>query len=301
MKRGEVIMKIIFFGLGSIGQRHASMLKDKHEVYAFRSGKGVQETPEGIKELKTWKEIDKACPSVAFITNPTGCHIETALECAARGMHLFIEKPLSDNMKRIDELKRLEESKGITVYVAYPFRHHLEYEMLQEQIRNLWRDQIRGVYVMCRTDASKWPSSRTLQSPLLELSHEIDYCEGLFGEITSIGGIHDNQRAEIVLIHQTRIASHLSLIMDAKDELRIIEIAVRGGLVRKEWNITDDIYRRQQEYFLSLIAKRQKGNLEASTKLLKKIIDFKDSKIVYKNSMESEQIAELEDFVRIKR
>jgi len=33
-------MKVIFFGLDSIGQRHASLLSGKHEPYAFRSRKG---------------------------------------------------------------------------------------------------------------------------------------------------------------------------------------------------------------------------------------------------------------------
>ena len=47
-------MKVIFFGLDSIGQRHASLLSGKHELYAFRSRKGALGTPDGITELKLY-------------------------------------------------------------------------------------------------------------------------------------------------------------------------------------------------------------------------------------------------------
>ncbi len=294
-------MKVMFFGLGSMGQRHARLLSGKHELYTYRSGKGTLETPLDVKVLKTWTAIDKAGPKVAFITNPTECHVETAIECATRGMHLFIEKPLSVDMNGVEELKRLEESKNITVYVAYPFRHHPEYIATLDHVKNLWKDQIRGVFVMCHMDASRWPSSRPLNGPLLELSHEIDYCEGLFGEITGISGIYNDTRAALALSHSSGIDSFLSLIMDAKEETRIIEIIVRGGLSRREWVITDDIHITQHEYFFDLIAKRRRGNLETSAKLLRKIVDFRDSRIILANSLNTAQADELVEYAKVKK
>ena len=88
-------MKVVIFGLGSIGRRQARLLLDnfRHELFAFRSNEGIAPNDLGIKEIYNWEEVEKLNPEVAFITNPTFLHLETALKCAKLGMHLFIEKP----------------------------------------------------------------------------------------------------------------------------------------------------------------------------------------------------------------
>ena len=86
-------MKVLLVGMGSIGKRHARILLDRlgHELFAFRSSESRLNIP-GIVEVCSWQEVDGSKPEVAFITNPTMLHIQTALNCAERGMHLFIEK-----------------------------------------------------------------------------------------------------------------------------------------------------------------------------------------------------------------
>ena len=87
-------MKVVIFGLGSIGKKHAELLRSKFpvEVYAYRTTKkdGVR----GVKNLRSWKKVKEVAADAAIICNPTDKHIETAMKCAKLGMHLFIEKPL---------------------------------------------------------------------------------------------------------------------------------------------------------------------------------------------------------------
>ena len=90
-------MKVLFLGLGSIGKRHVRLLLKNfdHEVSALRSRKGQgTDIQIGVKELVSWNEVDSTKYDVAFVTNPTSLHLRSALECAQRGMHLFIEKPI---------------------------------------------------------------------------------------------------------------------------------------------------------------------------------------------------------------
>ena len=90
-------MNILIIGLGSIGQRHMLILHENFqpELFVLRSSHQGAPNQLGIKELYSWEEVARIKPEVAFITNPTYLHIETALQCARLGTHLFIEKPLS--------------------------------------------------------------------------------------------------------------------------------------------------------------------------------------------------------------
>src|SRR3989344_7928398 len=108
-------MKIIFFGLGSIGQRHAKILLKgySHDLYAFRSGVSNEPNPLGIKELSTWEEVSSLRPDVAFITNPTSLHIEIALKCAELDCKLFIEKPVGKDLEGLVKLLEVVKKRSL--------------------------------------------------------------------------------------------------------------------------------------------------------------------------------------------
>ena len=110
-------MKIIFFGLGSIAKRHARILKKKYKytLYAFRSGTYQSDNELDIPELYSWEEVEGINPDVAFIIDRTSMHIDTAIACAQRGMHLFIEKPLDSDIKDLRKLLNIVSKKKIAL------------------------------------------------------------------------------------------------------------------------------------------------------------------------------------------
>jgi lactate dehydrogenase-like 2-hydroxyacid dehydrogenase len=52
-------MKIAFFGLGSIGKRHAKLIKENYnfEILAYRSNINSEENDLGIKETNRLEEL----------------------------------------------------------------------------------------------------------------------------------------------------------------------------------------------------------------------------------------------------
>ena len=60
----------------------------------------------GIPEISGWDEISAQRFDVALIANPTNMHIDTAIRCAERGLHLFIEKPIDCRLDGLDHLLR---------------------------------------------------------------------------------------------------------------------------------------------------------------------------------------------------
>jgi predicted dehydrogenase len=135
-------MRILFCGLGGIGQRHLRCLRailgDSLEVHAFRirrekiklrddltvDSKGDLESD---YQLILHSSLDDALacrPDAVFICNPSSLHVEYALHAARAGCNIFIEKPLAASLEGVGELRRLVDQNKIVCYVGYNLRFH---------------------------------------------------------------------------------------------------------------------------------------------------------------------------------
>lgn len=119
----EKNLKILIIGFGSIGQRHFRNLESLgyKEVSVFDIDSAKIQGKKSVSNLDegTLKNFD-----VAFVCNPNHKHIEVALKCAKAGLHLFIEKPLSHNLKGINKLQKIVEKKSLVNMVACNMRFH---------------------------------------------------------------------------------------------------------------------------------------------------------------------------------
>ena len=134
-------MKALFCGLGSIGQRHLRNLReligDELEVIAWRQT-GHQRVIRDcrIEQAKSLREayrmtscvdLDAALamsPDIAFITNPSAFHVSTAIKAAEAGCDLFIEKPLSHNLRGVSRLQAICVKNKCMVMVGFQGRFH---------------------------------------------------------------------------------------------------------------------------------------------------------------------------------
>jgi len=260
-------LRIVFFGLGSIGNRHLRLLEKvkKADIFAFKREK-TEET--GIKSLYSWGEVEGAKIDVAFITNPTEYHIKTAWQCAIRDIPFFLEKPISHNCDGLATLLKEVEKRGLVTYVAYPMRFH-------KTIWNLRNGSIRpsNRLVVCRSNAKKWPSKRGLNSVMFELSHEIDYASYIWGDIVEIGGtlgVMDTW-ANLDLTHED--GNHTGAFLDMASPFEERTVAGHSILVG------DNIYSRQLRYFFdNLSNNRMMNNLVDASRLFEKIVHFQEGK-----------------------
>ncbi len=190
-------MKIVIFGLGSIGKRHAKILLSMYpgSVYVYRSG--IKRGNEfNIPEIYSLEEVWALNPDVALISNPTNLHIKTALLCAEKKINLFIEKPLSNNNEGLEDLRKTISQKNITAYVGYCLRFHPGIEWLKKHLEEKTPLHVKVVassYLPSwRKDTDHLTHYSAYSSKgggvLFELSHEIDYLEYLFGSFSNIKG-----------------------------------------------------------------------------------------------------------------
>lgn len=135
-------MKILFCGLGGIGQRHlrnlCQLLGDELQVHAYRvRGQRIKLRDNLTVDEGADLERDYAIvvhhdlaealaekPDAAFICNPNSLHVPVALECVRAGVPVFMEKPLASDLAGIDKLLAEVEQRRLPFHVGYNFRFH---------------------------------------------------------------------------------------------------------------------------------------------------------------------------------
>ncbi|SDP99736.1 Gfo/Idh/MocA family protein [Ectopseudomonas guguanensis] len=135
-------MKILFCGLGGIGQRHLrnlrQLLGDELQVHAYRvRGQRIKLRDNLTVDEGADLERDYAIvvhhdlaealaekPAAAFICNPNSLHVPVALECVRAGVAVFMEKPLASDLAGIGQLLAEVEQRRLPFHVGYNFRFH---------------------------------------------------------------------------------------------------------------------------------------------------------------------------------
>ena len=143
-------MNILFIGLGSIGQRHLRNIKSIYpnfKFFAYRVKNRNFEIKDNKKYLKKnfiknfnitiIKKLNKESLEkidVGFICNPTSEHIKFSTILAKHKIHLFIEKPVSNNIKGLKKLDQIIKKNKIFCLVGYNLRFHIIYRKIKEMI-----------------------------------------------------------------------------------------------------------------------------------------------------------------------
>jgi predicted dehydrogenase len=216
------VLRVLVVGLGSIGRRHLRVARDlcaDAQFAVLRSGTG----PVGaeIDGVTTYHSIDEAldfAPTIAVIASPATHHAGTAIRLAAAGVHLLVEKPLTDRLETARAVRDAVAAAGVTAAVGYNLRHLESLVALRHSVREGSIGRVMSVRSEVGQYLPEWrPDTdyRTTVSArrelgggaLLELSHELDYLLWLFGPVSSV----------------TAMLSHLSdLDVDTEDSANLL-------------------------------------------------------------------------------
>jgi predicted dehydrogenase len=175
--------KVLIIGFGSIGKRHASILKNfkmVSDIYILsRSNPKIFKT---INKLSQIKEID---PDYIIICSRTSDHFKHLkyIEKNFSKKIVLIEKPLFNKFHKFTILKN-------KVFVGYNLRQHPVIKFIKNFIKN---KNIFSVNIICNSYLPNWRKKNYKTSysshkrlgggVLLDLSHEIDYLEWIFKRI----------------------------------------------------------------------------------------------------------------------
>ena len=199
---------ILFCGLGSAGQRHLRILKKKisnAKFYCIRNTKRNILISDKLKtkQIKSlvkhynlneisFNDLDKIKFEFAVIASPINQHLNTALRLAKKKINLFIEKPISNNTKKINLLKKISYKNKIKIFVGYQLRYHPGIKILKRIIKRGDLGEVVsaffkfGEYLPLMHKYEDYKNTHMAKKaegggPILCLSHEIDLVRYLIG------------------------------------------------------------------------------------------------------------------------
>jgi len=249
-----VIKNILIVGYGSIGKRHARLARNllpHAKIIIFRHKVSKKKNYRYIDHCVTnLKDAIKHRPQIAIISNPATFHVKTANTLAKSGIHLLIEKPISNSSKNVSNLINICRKKKIVLMVGY----NLRFMNSLKKLREILKKNIIGKIFSVRSEVGQYlpswrPSSDYTNSVsakkkfgggvLLELSHEIDYLVWLFGNVKWLrSSIHKQSDLKI----DTEDSAHITFCMHGMKNKSSIIV-----------NLNMDFYRHDTTRFCKII------------------------------------------------
>jgi len=195
-----VIKRVLIVGLGSIGKRHLRIVREllpDADIRVLRHQK-CESIPQFANGC--FSRIDEAIEfssKVAVIASPAPFHLAVAQQLASVGTHLLVEKPISNSVDGVSQLLESCNEQGIVLMTGY----NLRFLSSLQKFRELLNTNEIGKVISVRCEIGQYlPSWRQDMDyrqgvsakrelgggALLELSHEIDYLNWIFGEIDTV-------------------------------------------------------------------------------------------------------------------
>ena len=145
--------------------------------------------------------LDEARPQAVIIASPNQLHAETGIECARRGIHILIEKPVTDTIETATALIAEVRKGGIKSLVGHHRRHHLQVRTLKALLGEGRIGDIVGVSAIWATHkpadyfkVAPWRREAGGGPILINLIHEIDFLRFTVGEIAAVEAIASNRQ-----------------------------------------------------------------------------------------------------------
>ncbi|MEK7585317.1 MAG: Gfo/Idh/MocA family oxidoreductase [Patescibacteria group bacterium] len=242
---------IIVIGFGSIGKRHYLNLKQLgfNRIGVFDASEQAFVGEAGVSRVEKLTSNSLAEFKIAFICTPTNLHLKYALLAARAGCHLFIEKPLSHDLKGVNELIKLCRRKKLVNMVACNFRFNEGFKSLKRMVSSDELGQPLTARVVIGHDLSQsrpgvdyrntYAASRVGGGVILDSgAHAVDYLIDLFGAAKKAHGflgniskleIKSEDFAEVIIKHQAGVVTTLSLDYFSRPKRHRVEIQFTAG------------------------------------------------------------------------
>ena len=212
-------MKLLFVGLGGVGQRHlrnSLSINPGAEIHSFRERGLTFEISNDLKTDTTTNIDEKynitnhptfmsaisASPDAVIISNPSSMHFEIFSKCIENKIPCFIEKPLAVSTDGLPEILSMAQESNLTTMVGFQLR----FNPVIKELKRIINDKESGKILSFRAEVCEYMPGfhpyedyRNLYCSKKELGggvvltqiHELDLIIYLFGtpeKVMAYGG-----------------------------------------------------------------------------------------------------------------
>lgn len=192
-------LRMAIIGAGLIGPRHAQTVANSKdaELVAITDpapGGAALAAQLGVAHYKSVEELLQSAdkPDAAIICTPNHTHVTVAKELSAGGVHVLIEKPFSTDTPSGKELLAHLKTTGVQALVGHHRRFN-PYMVAAKKIVSSGRlgkvVAINGLWTLHKPQDyfdAEWRRDKTGGVVLINLIHEVDLLQYLFGPITKV-------------------------------------------------------------------------------------------------------------------
>lgn len=119
--------RIGIVGLGNIADKVYLPLLCAHDAVEViglvsRTESTVRNACERFRVQSGFTELEKLlalAPDAVFIHSPTETHYELVMQCLARGIHVYVDKPLSYRLEESKRMAKEAEARGVVLGVGF--------------------------------------------------------------------------------------------------------------------------------------------------------------------------------------
>jgi len=132
-------LRVGVVGVGHIGENHARIYSElpNAEFVAIRDTDPVQSAENarkfGVQPTNSLEEF-AGLVDAASLATPTSSHFSIAQDLLARGKHLLIEKPITENTAEARELAGLAAARGLVLQVGHVERFNPVLSALEQRL-----------------------------------------------------------------------------------------------------------------------------------------------------------------------
>lgn len=145
--------------------------------------------------------LSEARPEAVIIASPNQAHAEIGIECARRGIHILVEKPVTDTLEAAGRLIAEVCRGGIKTLVGHHRRHHDQVQRLRALLQEKNIGELVGlsaIWAVYKPDAyfkaGPWRTQPGGGPVLINLIHEIDFLRFTAGEIAAVSAVASNRQ-----------------------------------------------------------------------------------------------------------
>lgn len=253
--------RVLVVGAGSIGKRHIrNLLGLGAEVAVFRYRPTADACADPLPpEVTLIEKLDHALVApwdAVVIANSTDQHVPIALSAARNGNHLFIEKPLSNSLRGVNELLRLSAERHLVVEAGFMLRFHPNLRWIRDYLQSgelgtlYYARALIGQYLPDWRPGTDYRQSYSAHrgqggGVILDLIHELDLISWLLGDVVDVAAttnciphlqIETEALAQISLRLRSGLLAQVHLDYLRPSFARTLEIAGRMGVI--SWDYT---------------------------------------------------------------
>ena len=162
-------MKVLILGYSNIVRKRVlSVLKEK-KIKIFIASKSYKKKIPGIKrQFQSYEQALKKCePNIVYISLPNSKHYEWAKKSLNCKYNTIVDKPITSNIKQLDELIKLSQKNKRLLVESTFFNYHIQIKKIINMYKYDAYKKINAKFVIPKPDKKSILMSKKLQGGVL--------------------------------------------------------------------------------------------------------------------------------------